>query len=177
MADKDIGVSEEATAIWDLWRALKRHFPAWNLLASGLYTPGAWGYVGVDFISGFRRNRSTQQTFDLLRDVDDRTFDALYGLAALNGRRQDQMLKAVVVGYLTLPLTILAIVADLQGDSVSAFIREHSTVVIQIIAGVTLGPLAYLSSQWRSRQILGVLDLIRIEQGRSGAPSTGSGED
>jgi hypothetical protein len=166
MADKDNGTLDDSADLWDLWRRLKRNFPAWSLLPSGLYTPGAWGYIGVDFVSGFRRNRSTRQTFDLLKDVDDATFDALYALAGLNGRRQDQMLKAVVIGYLTLPLSIIAVIADIAGDSVSAFIREHSTAVYEIVAMVTLGPLAFLMSQWRSRQMIGVLDLIRIERGR-----------
>ncbi len=177
MADKDRVVPETAAELWDLWRRLKRNFPAWSLLPSGLYTPGAWGYIGVDFISGFRRNKSTQQTFDLLDGVDDKTFDALYALAGLNGRRQDQMLKAVVIGYLTLPLSIIAVVADIEGDSVSAFIREHSTTVYQIIAMVTLGPLTFLMSQWRSRQMIGVLDLIRIERGRPVASTQVPGDE
>ena len=166
MADTDSETPDEAAELWDLWRRLKRNFPAWSLLPSGLYTPGAWGYIGVDFVSGFRRNKSTRQTFDLLDGVDDRKFDALYALAGLNGRRQDQMLKAVVIGYLTLPLSVIAVVADIEGDSVSAFIREHSTAVYQIVATVTLGPLTFLMSQWRSRQMIGVLDLIRIERGQ-----------
>lgn len=177
MANTDSGTSDESAALWDLWRRLKRNFPAWSLLPSGLYTPGAWGYIGVDFVSGFRRNRSTRQTFDLLKDVDARAFDALYALASLNARRQDQMLKAVVIGYLTLPLSIIAVVADIEGDSVSAFIREHSTAVFQIVAMVTLGPLAFLMSQWRSRQMIGVLDLIRIERMPAVTGFSGAGDD
>ncbi|NBW09870.1 MAG: hypothetical protein EBR82_17780 [Caulobacteraceae bacterium] len=177
MTDETSAAPDKVAELWDLWRALKRHFPAWSLLPSGLYTPGAWGYIGVDFISGFRRNKSTRQTFDLLDGVDDKTFDALYALAGLNGRRQDQMLKAVVIGYLTLPLSIIAIIADIEGDSVSAFIREHSTTVYQIIAMVTLGPLTFLMSQWRSRQMIGVLDLIRIERGRPVPTPSGTGDE
>jgi hypothetical protein len=171
MADED-RTQDDVADLWSLWRQLKRHFPAWSLLPSGLYTPGAWGYIGVDFVSGFRRNQSTRQAFDLLKDVDDPTFDALCGLANLNGRRQDQMLKAVVIGYLTLPLSVLAVLADIEGDSVSAFIHAHSTLVYQVVFTATLGPLTFLMSQWRSRQMIGVLDLIRIERGRSPAPST-----
>lgn len=177
MADKDSGVPDEAAELWSLWRRLKRNFPAWSLLPSGFYTPGAWGYIGVDFVSGFRRNRSTQQTFDLVEGLDDKTFDALSAMAALNGRRQDQMLKAVVIGYLTLPLSIIAVVADVEGDTVAAFIREHSTTVMQTVAMAALAPLTFFMSQWRSRQMIGVLDLIRIERGRPVVGSHGAGDE
>jgi hypothetical protein len=177
MTDETSGTPDTVAELWDLWRRLKRNFPAWSLLPSGFYTPGAWGYVGVDFVSGFRKNRSTRQTFDLLKDVDEPMFDAVYALASLNARRQDQMLKAVVIGYLTLPLSVIAIIADIEGDSVAAFIREHSTAVYQIVATVTLGPLTFLMSQWRSRQMIGVLDLIRIERGRPVQGQPGNGDD
>ena len=88
---------DDSAELWRLWRELKRFFPTWSLLPSSFYTPGAWGYLGVDFISGFRRNRSTNQAFELLRDVDDARFDAVSALANLNTRRQEQMLRAVVI--------------------------------------------------------------------------------
>ena len=101
MTDREIDGSADAHAqLWGLWRRLKALFPAWSLIPSSFYTPGAWGYVGVDFLSGFRRNPSTIRSFELLQGVDDATFDALSALANLNVRRQDQMARAVVVGYL-----------------------------------------------------------------------------
>lgn len=164
MSGEDTRIGDTSPGLWDLWRQLKRYFPAWSLFPSGFYTPGAWGYMGVDFISGFRRNRSTHQAFDLLKDLDAARFDALYALASLNARRQDHMLKAVVIGYLTLPLSILAVLADVAGDSLTTFLREHSTVTLQMVITAGLAPLCFLMSQWRSRQIIGVLDMIRIER-------------
>jgi hypothetical protein len=160
-------VKSERADVWALWDKLKRLFPTWSLLPEAFYTPGAWGYVGVDFVSGFRKNPSTLKTFDLLKDVDEVRFDALSALANLNARRQEQLLRAVVIGYLTLPLTITALAADLAGDSVMGLLREHTTAAIQIGATITLGPLGYFLSHWRSHQIVGVLDLIRIERGRT----------
>jgi len=152
---------------WALWRELTGYFPAWSLIPSAFHTPGAWGYLGVDFLSGFRQNRSTKQAFALLDDVDEATFDALSALASLNARRQDQMLRAVIIGYLTVPLSVLAVMAELAGDSVMTFARAHIELLIPVVAGVTLGPLSYFMSHWRSRQIVGVLDLIRIERGQA----------
>lgn len=153
--------------LWELWRALKKPFGVWSLIPSGFVTPGAWGYVGVDFLTGFRANRSTQDSFDLLADVDGPTFDALSALANLNVRRQEQMLNAVVIAYLTVPISVLAIVAEVAGDSLVSFARDNLQHVVAIGAGLTLGPLAYYLSTWRAHQIVGVLDLIRIERGQA----------
>ena len=152
---------------WRLWTELHAHFPAWSLIPSSFYTPGAWGYLGVDFISGFRRNPSTIAAFKVLEGADDSMFDAVAALAALNARRQEQMFRAVVIAYLTVPVSILALLAEVAGDSVMAFARAHADLVIPIVVGSASAPVSYGMSHWRSRQILGVLDLIRIERGQS----------
>ena len=73
--------------------------------------------MGVDFISGFRRNRSTHQAFELLDGVDDGTFDAISALANLNARRQEQMLRAVIIAYLTIPVSIVAVLAEVAATA------------------------------------------------------------
>lgn len=153
--------------VWALWKRLKAYFPTWSLLPSSFVTPGAWGYMGNDFVSGLRRNPSTRQTFDLLEGVSDTDFDALSALANLNARRQEQMLRAVVIAYLTVPLSVVAILAEVAGGSLVSFAREHTELAIQIAVTATAGPLAYFMSHWRSRQIIAVLDLVRIERGQT----------
>lgn len=155
------------TQLWALWKQLKSYFPVWSLLPSSLNTPGAWGYAGVDFLSGFRKNPSTIRSFALLDGVDEPTFDALSALANLNVRRQEQMLRAVILGYLTIPLSVMALLAELAGDSVMTFIKQKPDLTLQIVFIATLGPAMYLMSHWRSRQIVSVLDLIRIERGQA----------
>ena len=159
--------------LWSLWRRLKGLFPVWSLLPSSVYTPGAWGYTGVDFVSGFRRNPSTLKAFALLDGVDRATFDALATLADLNARRQDQMLRFVIICYLTVPVSILALTADLAGDSLLSFTRAHLSMVVSILVIMGLGPVSYLMGQWRSRQIIGVLDLIRVERDHTMGRSEG----
>ncbi len=163
----DDGAEDGPVRLWALWRRLKALFPIWSLIPSSFYTPGAWSYTGVDFVSGFRRNPSTLKTFALLEDVDATEFEALSALANLNARRHDQMFRFVVVCYLTIPLSILALLAELAGDGLLSFTRGHMWSVISIFVFMGLGPLAYLMGQWRSRQIIGVLDLIRIERGQA----------
>lgn len=58
----------------------------------------------------------------------------------------------------------------MAGDSLLSFTRAHMSLVISILAIMGLGPLSHLMSQWRSRQIIGVLDLIRIERGFTARP-------
>lgn len=167
MRDDGAGSAGNRRDVWALWARLRGFFPSWSLGLSSLYTPGAWGYFGVDFVSGFRRNRSTIQTFALLEDVDEATFDALSALASLNARRQEQMLRAVVLGYLTVPLSITALIAEISGDSLMAFVNANRLLAIQIAVTATAVALGYMMSHWRSRQIIGVLDLVRIERSQS----------
>ncbi|MFN3879157.1 MAG: hypothetical protein ACK4MH_12360 [Brevundimonas sp.] len=165
------GMGHGPVQLWPLWRRLKALFPVWSLIPSSFYTPGAWGYAGVDFVSGFRRNPSTLKSFDLLDGVDEAGFEALYALANLNARRQDQILRFVIICYLTAPLSILALMAELAGDSLLSFTRTHMWEVISLLVAVGLGPITYMMSQWRSRQIIGVLDLVRIERVQASARS------
>lgn len=163
---RDIPIPGAAEA-WRLWTRLQAQFPAWSLIPSSVYTPGAWGYTGVDFITGFRRNPSTIAAFEILAGTDEATFDAVVALAALNARRQDQMFRAVVIGYLTVPITVLALLAEISGASIMPFVSAHAGVIIPMIVGAAAAPLSYGMSTWRSRQMLGVLDLIRIERGQA----------
>lgn len=151
--------------VWPLWRELKRHFPVWSLLPSAFWTPGAFGYVGVDHVSGFRRNASTKAAFALMDGRPDEDLDLLTALAALNARRQRQMFTAVAVAYVTVPLTLIATWAEIAPDGVEAFIRGNVLSAVQGFVGLTMGALYYFCSHWRSRQMVEVLDLIRIERG------------
>lgn len=155
----------DAVAVWALWRRLKRLFPAWSLLPSAFYTPGAWTMIGIDLVGGLRRNRSTAQTFDLLADTAPPDFEALVSLAAVNARRQDLILRFVLVLYVTLPLTALAAGADLAPDWLQSVMRDHPLLVLLLVVGATQGVLTYVCSWWRSHQMMAVLDLVRIERG------------
>lgn len=156
-----------AAEVWDRWNRLKAHFPVWSLFPSSFVTPGAWGYVGVDFVTGFRANRNTHQAFEIMADADEALFDGVSALANLNARRQEQMLRAVIIAYLTIPVSILALTAEVAGDSLLTYAKTHLAVVIPLAVGLTMGSLSYFMSHWRSRQIVAVLDLIRIERGQS----------
>ena len=102
-----------------------------------------------------------------MADADDALFDGVSALANLNARRQEQMLRIVVIAYLTIPVSVLALVAEVAGGSLMAYVQANLDFVIRSGATLVLGPLMYVMSHWRARQIVGVLDLIRIERGQS----------
>lgn len=157
--------------VWPLWRELKRHFPVWSLFPSAFWTPGAYGYAGVDHVSGFRRNASTKAAFALMEERPDSDLDQLAALAELNARRQRQMFTAVALAYITVPVTLIATWAEIAPEGVEAVIRGNLMYAIQGFVGLTCGALYYFCSHWRSRQMVEVLDLIRIERMAEAKPA------
>ncbi|MBC6980812.1 hypothetical protein [Caulobacter sp. 17J80-11] len=139
-------------------------FSTASLVPSALVTPGSWGYAGIDFVSGLRRNASTHKTFALLEDVSDADFEALTALAALNARRQDQMFRVVALGYVTIPITLVATWAEIAPEGVAELLRQNTQLAWWTVFIFTFGVLGYFASWWRSRQIVSVLDLVRIER-------------
>ncbi|NEX92060.1 hypothetical protein [Caulobacter sp. 17J65-9] len=151
-------------AVWPLWRELKKGFSTWSLAGSAFVTPGSWGYAGLDFVTGLRRNRSTHEVFALLEGVSEAQFEALSALAALNARRQEQMFRVVALGYITIPLTLIATWAEIAPEGVVALLGQNTQLALYAVFLFTFGVLAYFASSWRSRQIVSVLELVRIER-------------
>ena len=150
---------------WDLWRRVHQLFPAWSLWIDAFITPGAWGLWGVDLLSGLRRNPSSRKTFALLDEASPELFEAVVALAAVNARRHDLLFKAVLVTYITVPLAIVTTTAQITPAGVESWLTEHWKLAFQTFCGCTLGVVFYFWAQWRSHQILAVLDLVRIERG------------
>lgn len=151
--------------LWPTWRRLTRLFPGWSFLFSGLTTPGAWTSVGNDLLSGFRRNGSTGKAFALTGTLSGSELALLADMAALNLRRQEAILRIVVVSYATVPLTIITITAQLTSAGLLDFVRDNFTAVAQFMGVLLMGVLIYAVGTWRARQMVSVLELIRIERG------------
>lgn len=151
---------------WALWRQVKALYPAWNLWLEAFYTPGSWTMWGVDVVSGLRRNPSTRKTFALLEGASPELFEAVVALAAVNARRHDILFKAVLVTYITVPLAIVTTTAQITPIGVEHWLAGHWKLALQLFLTCTLGVVVYFWSQWRSKQILAVLDLVRIERGQ-----------
>ena len=150
--------------VWPLWRGLKKEFAVWTALGDAFSSPGAWGYVGNDFVSGLRRNRSTARTFAAM-DAAPGEYEAVRALAALNARRHEQMFQFVVLLYVSIPVTIILGLAEVMPEGLIEHFRRQQ-VAVAIFAGMcTFGVAAYLLGVWRARQIVSVLELWRLERG------------
>lgn len=150
--------------VWPLWRSMKTRFGVSTAFGDALSSPGSWGYVGNDFVSGLRRNRSTGEAFALL-DAAPEQFEAVRTLAALNARRHEQMFQFVVLLYVSIPVTIILGLAELMPEGLIDHFEQQRVPVAIFAAGCTLGVAAYLLGVWRARQMVSVLDLWRLERG------------
>ena len=149
-----------------MWWRLKRHFGLLTAPLSWFGTPGAWAYFGNDFITGLRRNRSTEQAFTLLDEQPD-LFEAVRGLAALNLKRHEQMFQFIALLYVSVPVTIVLGLAEVMPNDLIRVFSEQQQAVMILVVALTVGAVVYLVGMWRARQLLAVIELWRIERGRA----------
>lgn len=153
--------------VWPLWLAYKRLFPTLGMLLSGATTPGSWGWFGNDVVSGLRRNPSTSKAFALVHDAPPDLFNALSALATLNQRRQELGFQMLAVFYVTVPVTLFVSAGEIAPEATLVFARNQADTLFGIVAALIATMLIYLASLWRARQMVQVLDLIRLERGVS----------
>jgi hypothetical protein len=151
--------------VWPLWLSFKRHFPTLTLPVSTFTTPGAWGWFGNDVVSGLRRNPSTARAFALVAGASPDLFNALSALATLNQRRQELGFQMLAIFYVTVPVTLFVSAGEIAPDALLAFADSQRRTLIGLTATFILVTLVYLASLWRARQMVQVLDLIRLERG------------
>jgi hypothetical protein len=149
---------------WPLWLAYKRHFRSLTLISDSFTTPGAMSWFGNDLVSGLRRNPSTRKAFELFADVPPATFNAVSAIATLNQRRQELGFQMLLALYITVPVTIFVSAGEVFPDEFARVMARYGGQVIQFVGALILTVLGYLMSLWRARQMVQVLDLIRIER-------------
>ena len=149
--------------VWSLWWALKREFPIWKAPASWLGTPGSWTYFGNDFVTGLRRNDSTEKAFALLDATPDQ-FDGVVALARLNLTRHEQMFHFVALIYFSIPVTVILGAAELMPDNLIAAFKANQFAFWYMLSILTAVAAVYLVGLWRARQLVSVLELWRIER-------------
>lgn len=148
--------------VWTFWRTYKKLFRTWLLPLSTWTTPGAWGWLGNDVVSGLRANPSTKKAFVMLQPASASVFDALSALASLNLRRQEQGFQVLVLFYISVPLTIILAVGEFAPEAGLAFMRRQGEAALYLGVVLVGASLVYLAALWRARQMVHVLDLIRI---------------
>jgi hypothetical protein len=150
---------------WPLWLAYKRRFRSLTLISDSFTTPGAMSWFGNDLVSGLRRNPSTREAFELFDGVPVDTFNAVSALATLNQRRQELGFQMLLALYITVPVTIFVSAGEVFPDEFARAMERYGALAFQVLFALILTVVGYLMSLWRARQMVQVLDLIRIERG------------
>lgn len=161
------GAAQKLTehAAWPVWRRLRSLFPAWTLLWTSFTTPGAWGWFGNDVLTGFRKNPSTDKAFQLLARTPPQIFDSVSALASLNLRRQELGFQVIIVFYVTIPVTAFIGAGEIAPERLIPFVERNADFLRTIFFALVASTLYYLMCLWRARQMVQVVDLVRIERG------------
>lgn len=161
-------------AIWMLWREARRRFPLGRALL------GAYGQTPVkhrqasDAVQLLRLSPPGQAVIAHLHTATPADLERLITLAEVNARRQDHFFRSVVLIYITVPLTIGALWAQLSPSTLrTAFANPD---LAGLWAGVILGSagalLVRFLADWHAKAFLGLLEIAKAE-GAAQAPSEG----
>lgn len=150
--------------VWALWWSLKGVFAIWNAPSEAMGSPGSWSYFGNDFVTGLRRNDSTEKAFALIDAAPDQ-FDGVVALARLNLTRHEQMFNFVALVYFSIPVTVLLGAAELMPGNLIAAFKANQFAFWYMLSILTFVAAVYLVGLWRARQLVSVLELWRIERG------------
>lgn len=149
--------------VWALWDAIRHDFSVARAPWEALTSSTSWGYMGNDFVSGLRRDRPTMRTFTRL-DAAPEHYGAVRALAELNVRRHEQMFHALVLFYVTVPLTIVLAMGEVIPEAVAQHLRDNMPYVIAGAAPLVFGVISYMIGLWRARQMVAVMTLWRLER-------------
>lgn len=123
-----------------------------------------WGFYGVDLISNLRRSPMAERAFNLLAAVSDRDLERLADLARVNSQRHDSMWRMSVMFYVSVPATGALALLQIAPEAVAAAFTEGSVVLWVAIGAILSSMLYYFGAHWRARQILAVLEMVRLER-------------
>lgn len=169
------------SGLWTLWRELIALYPAWRSLMESMRPFGLFQSENqlfrFDVIQGLRAMQVSRDVLARLKDVDDATVDGVIGLAEVNVKRQEHFFRSVILAYVTIPLTVGAIWAQLSPSGVSAFLAGDGAgpAAAGGIAGLATIVLVRFVADWRAKAFLSLLLMARIERaaGATAKPASG----
>ena len=154
--------------LWPLWRQLTREFGTLRLLASAFTSGAIWGVYGIDLASGLRRSPMARRAFETVAGASDHDLDRLIELGRVNAGRHEAMWRMAVMFYISVPATVLLALVQMAPGAVAAAFFEGSVVLWGLIALLLVWMLCYFAVQWRARQIVAVLEMVRLERPQAG---------
>lgn len=129
-----------------------------------IFAPSALTMVGVDYVSGLRRNGSTRKVFALLEGVDPRDLRRIHLIAQVNRQRQEAVARWTAIGMVTLPVSAALALAQLAPGVLETLRTRWLHLSAATLGTVAAIVLVYLLSAWRARQIVSVIELAFVER-------------
>ena len=111
-----------------------------------------------------------RRAFDIVAAASDQDLDRLIELGRVNAQRHEAMWRMAVIFYISAPATVVLALVQIAPEAVLAAILEGSVYLWGAIVLLLVWMLYYFAVQWRARQIIAVLEMIRLE--RAQAPSS-----
>lgn len=156
--------------LWVLWQEVLALYPLSRSLVAGL-SPGSpfrreTSWFWFDVVLGLRSMRSSRDVATRLEAVTDAELDGLIVIGEINSRRQEHFFRSLVLAYITVPLTVGAIWAQLLPGTLMALARDPDYAPIWggTIAGLATAIMIRFMADWRARSFLAVLTMIRAER-------------
>jgi hypothetical protein len=162
-----MGTGLDAGEVWALWRRLVRALPMVTVPFDTLFAPSARTLWGVDYLSGLRRNRSTQKIFDLLAPLGPDDLRRMHALAQINHRRQEAVSRWMAVSSITLPVSGALALSQLAPELLAQIRRDWLDLSVTSLAIVAAVVVFYLVAAWRARQLATIVELAVVERGVS----------
>lgn len=161
--------------VWGLFEELLTLFPLWRSIVGrarmGRIFNRETSWWRFDVVRGLRSLPSSLAMAERLGGVDTATLDAVIGLAEVNSRRQEHFFRTLVLAYVTVPLTLAALVAQLSPGALRDSLADPrlTGVWAGLIAGLATAVAVRFVADWRARAFLAVLQMIRLERSISPA--------
>ena len=153
-----------AEALWAVWRRVVAVLPLIKMPIDAVFAPSAHSLMGVDYVSGLRRNRSTRRIFDLLAPLAADDLRRVHHIAQINHRRHEVISRWTAIGVVTLPISAALALSELAPELLQRITREWLDLSLTSVALVLGIVFYYLMAAWRARQVATIVELAFIER-------------
>lgn len=132
-----------------------------------VFNPSGYRLIGSNLVYAAIASKRFRRAAALLADADQALLEDLARLARVNVSRATTTFNAVAILYVSIPITLAALVSEMAPQETRAFMLAHSDDIVRWVALLALTPAVYFCGLWRARQILWAVELI---QARAIAP-------
>ncbi len=161
--------------LWALWQETTALYSFWRSLLASLSPRSPFrretSYFWFDVILGLRAMWPSRAVVARLESVSDHELSALIALGEINSRRQEHFFRSLVLAYITVPLTVGAIWAQLSPATLLGVARNPELAAYWGggIAGLASAVVIRFVADWRARSFLSLLQMAQAERKVSGS--------